>query len=138
MWYKESVFYQIYPLGFCNAPLENDGKEVNRIKKVCDWIKHMVKLNVNAIYFSPIFESDKHGYDTRDYSKIKMLSVRKLNERVPMRCIYVDTPSHLYLTDNYIVTHNTLSLSGAAIEGNFDSVIIMCLESIKTNWKNEL
>ena len=70
MWYKESVFYQIYPLGFCNAPLENDGKEVNRIKKVCDWIKHMVKLNVNAIYFSPIFESDKHGYDTRDYSKI--------------------------------------------------------------------
>ena len=31
MWYKESVFYQIYPLGFCNAPLENDGKEVNRI-----------------------------------------------------------------------------------------------------------
>lgn len=45
--------------------------------------------------------------DTRDYTKVKMLSVRKLNERVPMRCIYVDTPSHLYLTDNYIVTHNT-------------------------------
>ena len=25
MWYEESVFYQIYPLGFCGAPFENDG-----------------------------------------------------------------------------------------------------------------
>ena len=25
MWAYESVFYQIYPLGFCGAPFENDG-----------------------------------------------------------------------------------------------------------------
>lgn len=70
MWYKESVFYQIYPLGFCGAPEENDGKVVNRIGKVSKWINHIVELGTDAIYFSPIFESDKHGYDTRDYSKI--------------------------------------------------------------------
>ena len=23
MWFEESVFYQIYPLGFCGAPFEN-------------------------------------------------------------------------------------------------------------------
>ena len=33
MWYDESVFYQIYPLGFCDAPTENDGIYKNRIKK---------------------------------------------------------------------------------------------------------
>ena len=38
MWAYESVFYQIYPLGFCGAPFENDGVEVNRIQKVIDWI----------------------------------------------------------------------------------------------------
>ena len=27
-------------------------------------------LRANAIYFSPVFESDTHGYNTRDYSKI--------------------------------------------------------------------
>ena len=70
MWAYESVFYQIYPLGFCGAPFENDGVLVNRIKKVEDWIPHMKKLNVNAIYFSPVFESDTHGYNTRDYKKI--------------------------------------------------------------------
>ncbi len=70
MWAEESVFYQIYPLGFCGAPFENDAKEENRIKKVADWIPHMKRLGVNAIYFSPVFESDTHGYNTRDYQKI--------------------------------------------------------------------
>ena len=70
MWAYESVFYQIYPLGFCGAPFENDGRCESRIKKVTDWIPHIRKLGANAIYFSPVFESDTHGYNTRDYTKI--------------------------------------------------------------------
>lgn len=70
MWYDESVFYQIYPLGYCGAPFENDGVLEHRILKVIDWIPHMVKLGINAIYFSPVFESDTHGYNTRDYGMI--------------------------------------------------------------------
>ena len=70
MWAYESVFYQIYPLGFCGAPFENDGVQESRILKVIDWIPHIKKLGINAIYFSPVFESDTHGYNTRDYHKI--------------------------------------------------------------------
>lgn len=70
MWAYESVFYQIYPLGFCGAPFENDGVLKSRIKKVEEWIPHMKKLGINAVYFSPVFESDTHGYNTRDYKKI--------------------------------------------------------------------
>ena len=70
MWAFESVFYQIYPLGFCGAPFENDGVLEHRILKVVDWIPHIKKLGCNAIYFSPVFESDTHGYNTRDYGKI--------------------------------------------------------------------
>ena len=70
MWAYENVFYQIYPLGFCGAPFENDGVLEHRILKVNDWIPHIEKLVANAIYFSPVFESDTHGYNTRDYTKI--------------------------------------------------------------------
>ncbi len=70
MWAYESVFYQIYPLGFCGAPFENDGQLAHRILKVNDWIPHMKKLGMDAIYFSPVFESDTHGYNTRDYHTI--------------------------------------------------------------------
>lgn len=70
MWANESVFYQIYPLGFCGAPVHNDGVAVNRIKKVAEFAEHIADMNFNAVYFSPLFESDKHGYDTRDYRKV--------------------------------------------------------------------
>lgn len=70
MWAYESTFYQIYPLGFCGAPFENDGNLEHRILKVLDWIPHIKKLGSTAIYFSPVFESDTHGYNTRDYKKI--------------------------------------------------------------------
>ena len=70
MWAYESVFYQIYPLGFCGAPFENDGVEKSRILKVKEWIPHIRGIGADAIYFSPIFESDTHGYNTRDFRKI--------------------------------------------------------------------
>ena len=65
MWAYEGIFYQIYPIGFCGAPTANDGKTVSRILKLKDWSSYLESLLLN-----PIFESDNHGYDTRDYKKI--------------------------------------------------------------------
>ena len=70
MWAENSVFYQIYPLGFCGAPKENDGITVNRIAKVGQWAEHIRRLGADAVYLSPIFESDTHGYDTRDFRQV--------------------------------------------------------------------
>ena len=71
MWAEQSVFYQIYTLGFCGAPYNNEDSEkeisLHRIRKVMDWIPHMKKLGINAVYFCPLFSSDSHGYNTRDY-----------------------------------------------------------------------
>ena len=67
-WVNESVFYHIYPLGFCGAPQKNEGGEpVPRIRKLADWIPHLLGLGVNAVYLGPVFESAEHGYDTSDY-----------------------------------------------------------------------
>ena len=49
MWYDEALFYQIYPLGLCGAPKENDGNTVDRISRIIDWIPHM-KKNGNKCY----------------------------------------------------------------------------------------
>lgn len=70
MWAFETVMYQIYPLGFCGAPFENDGAPQSRILKVKEFIPHLQRMNVGAVYFSPVFESDTHGYNTRDFRKI--------------------------------------------------------------------
>ena len=75
MWAEESVFYQIYTLGFCGAPYNNEQdpeEEIShhRIRKVSEWIPHIKKLGANAVYFCPLFSSDTHGYNTRNYMKI--------------------------------------------------------------------
>ncbi|MCI8360194.1 MAG: maltodextrin glucosidase [Clostridiales bacterium] len=67
MWAENSVFYQIYPLGLCGAPQENDGTAVPRIRRLLDWTGHIKSVGADAVYFCPIFQSDAHGYDTRDY-----------------------------------------------------------------------
>lgn len=70
MWAYEGIFYQIYPIGFCGAPTANDGKTVSRILKLKDWSCYLESLGISSILLNPIFESDNHGYDTRDYKKI--------------------------------------------------------------------
>ena len=70
MWAYEGIIYQIYPIGFCGAPTANDGKTVSRILKLKDWSSYLESLGISSILLNPIFESDNHGYDTRDYKKI--------------------------------------------------------------------
>lgn len=67
---NESVIYNIYPLGFCGAPRDNDGNLVYRLDKIYDCIEHLKKMSVNVLVFNPLFESSRHGYDTIDYRKV--------------------------------------------------------------------
>ncbi len=68
-WEQSALFYHIYPLGLCGAPWVNPGGEpVSRIRKIADWIPHLKKMHVSAVYFSPLWESGTHGYDTHDYT----------------------------------------------------------------------
>ena len=70
MWFDESVIYQIYPLGLCGAPRENDGVQAHRILRVLDWAEHIKSLGADTVLFNPLFDSDRHGYDTRDYRTV--------------------------------------------------------------------
>ena len=73
MWFDDATIYQIYPLGLCGAPLQNDGSDQtgeHRILRVLDWVEHIKKLGVTCVLFNPLFDSDAHGYDTRDYNRV--------------------------------------------------------------------
>ena len=67
MWFDRAVIYQIYPLGLCGAPAENDGKTEHRILRLLDWVEHIKKTGADTVLLNPVFDSDRHGYDTRDY-----------------------------------------------------------------------
>lgn len=48
----------------------------------------------------------------RKYDKNDIISIEKMPNPCEMVCIYVDNEEHLYLTNDYIVTHNTVRAVG--------------------------
>ena len=41
MWAYNETFYQIYPIGFCGAPVHDDGVTAHRILKVGEWAEYL-------------------------------------------------------------------------------------------------
>jgi len=61
-WWKEAVFYQVYPRSFTNKGLPG----------VIGKLDYLHNLGVDAIWLSPVYDSpnDDNGYDIRDYYAI--------------------------------------------------------------------
>ena len=85
MWAYETTFYQIYPLGFCGVPRTNvpvaeegpgEGRQETRtddsapIRKVAAWAPYLKRMGFGTVLLNPVFESDSHGYDTRDLTHV--------------------------------------------------------------------
>ena len=67
-WWKEAVFYQIYPRSF----KDSDGDGIGDINGIIEKLDYLKALGVDAIWCSPVYDSpnDDNGYDIRDYRKI--------------------------------------------------------------------
>lgn len=64
-WYKDAIFYQIYPRSFCDS----NGDGLGDIKGIISKIPYLASLGVNAIWLSPIYDSPQcdNGYDISNY-----------------------------------------------------------------------
>ena len=67
-WYKEMAVYQIWPSSFCDSNGDGIG-DLGGVLQKLDYIK---SLNVDAIWFSPLYPSPNadYGYDIADYKNI--------------------------------------------------------------------
>ncbi len=79
--------------------------------------------------------------------RVKYAPVRAIVDVIPageyeMQCIAVDSPDHLYVTDDFIVTHNTLQvvaqlLHRKEVDGPAPSLVI-APTSVTHTWENEI
>ncbi len=67
-WYKNAVFYQIYPRSFADSNGDGIG-DLNGILSKVDYLK---ELGIDAVWFSPLYASPNSdfGYDISDYKAI--------------------------------------------------------------------
>ncbi len=71
-WHRDATFYHIYPLGMFGAPEYNDFTSApsDRMEDTMALVDHIANSGFSAVYFGPVFESTRHGYDTADYRVI--------------------------------------------------------------------
>ena len=70
-WYKDSVFYQIWPRSF----RDSDGDGVGDLRGVLEKLDYIRSLGCDGIWFSPLYPSPGAdcGYDVADYMDIDPL-----------------------------------------------------------------
>ena len=66
--------------------------------------------------------NDDNQYSTN--LKLRVVSVEKLNYSTEMQCISVDHPSRLYVTDDFVVTHNSYCAIRAITELKTPTLLI--------------
>ena len=98
-------------------------------------------LPKNGVLKNFLVDEDYHNVnvDFERYDKLSSLKDinRKIKEHQKEAVQFLLSRKKCVLADD-MGLGKTTSLSIAAIEGNFDSIVIICPASIKTNWKNEL
>lgn len=67
-WWKEAVFYQIYPRSFKDS--NNDG--IGDIKGITSKLDYLKELGIDVVWLSPVYKSpnNDNGYDISDYRDI--------------------------------------------------------------------
>ena len=70
-WVKHAIWWQVYPLGFCGAPIrEPDPAPGPRLRRLLNWLDYAISLGSSGLLLGPIFTAETHGYDTLDHFAI--------------------------------------------------------------------
>lgn len=101
------------------------------------YIKEQLLPALYSLGYVAYFDEDDFCvyYNRQDRLKIKSI---KYSHKSKCRCILVNNPEHLYLTENFIVTHNTYCSGSGLCQFGVKTLIIMHRDSLRTQWVNSL
>ena len=69
-WVDHTIWWHVYPLGFCGAPIRGEHTAAPRLRRLLNWLDYAVELGASGLLLGPIFASEAHGYDTLDFFRI--------------------------------------------------------------------
>ena len=110
----------------------------------CKPVEYQVSMQVRFNPFYTRKKAERYTVKRGNYCSRYISSIEP-DGRELSRCILVSAPDHLYLTRDFIVTHNTLQAICAVVKAHREAkvygesfpVLVVCPASLKINWQRE-
>lgn len=88
-----------------------------------------VKYHTPRDLFTASEKSEKLPLEAQQHKKVFITEIEYIADKKECQCIYVEDKDHLYITDNFIVTHNTFLSSRVAgllykIDKSYKNIIL--------------
>ena len=74
----------------------------------------------------------------KKYNPCRGIKSVEFSRKTTGQCIMVEADDHLYVMDQYVVTHNTTQSIIAALESGAKKILVVCPSSTKINWEREI
>ena len=138
---SRKLLEQIQQLLFMNGLRGNiiDDKRVEKYRNgyygnIIFNIPNSRKYELFTISYKSMIAEKARYVEQRDlYNDIRIESITIVDKQ-KSRCIMVDNNEHLYLTQDYIVTHNTFCVAYSVTQLREKAIIITPNESLKQQW----
>lgn len=133
----KQVVELLYSFGYSGSIIRDQRSEkyVNEycgdvLFKVPHSVKHMFFRNIRKRIVARQAESILQN----NYYNDLLIKDISFSHREKCRCIMVDNPNHMYLTEDYIVTHNTFIALYAASKLGLKPLIVAPTSLLKNQW----
>lgn len=126
------VLRLLYSFGYTGSiSTYNNGRLPRLIFDVPFSLKH------NMLFTQPDYHRIYEQVDDSHTTELFITNI-EYSHKEKAKCIMVDNNENLYLTEDYIVTHNTYCTSTAVCESNIKTLIITHRDSLRNQWYNTL
>ena len=137
----EQIRYILYSLGYSGIICE-DIRHDKYTQGYCGILVFRVPHKAKTYFFRESYKkaiADKamHEYQDNHYSGFIIKDI-SFSHREQCRCIMVDNPDHLYLTEDFIVTHNTFCSGVGLCKLKMKTLIIMHRDALRRQWLDSL
>ena len=101
-------------------------------------VEYRVNINTTFCPFSYDIYKAKEWQPRKAFKVTRYITDIELIGKKECQCIKVSAPDSLYITNDFIVTHNTIEAIGLLTATRAFPALVICPASLKINWQREL